>query len=223
MTRDVNIDPEWKEVLRPFFQSKNWQILADFVRVEYKNKKIYPNPKDIFKAFELSPFSKVKVVILGQDPYHGVGQAHGLSFSVKEGIKLPPSLQNIYKEIESDLKNKKDFKNGNLESWAGQGVFLLNAILTVVANTPASHQGNGWEEFTDNVIKTISDKKENVVFILWGNYARSKKSLIDTSKHLVLESPHPSPFSAYNGFFGSKPFSKCNKYLKEHGEKEIEW
>lgn len=223
MTREVQIEPEWKKVLEPFFNTENWQNLAEFTRTEYKNNKVYPNPKDIFKAFELTPFSNVKVVILGQDPYHGAGQAHGLCFSVPNGVPLPPSLQNIYKEIESDLKIKKDFKNGNLEDWARQGVFLLNAILTVVASNPASHQGCGWEEFTDNVIKTISDKKDHVVFILWGNYARSKKQLIDTSKHLVLESTHPSPFSAYNGFFGSKPFSKCNAYLKEHVEKEIEW
>jgi uracil-DNA glycosylase len=191
--------------------------------LQYKNKKIYPKPKDLFKAFWLTPFDQVKVVILGQDPYHGAGQAEGLCFSVPDGLPLPPSLQNIYKEIESDLNIKKDFKNGNLEGWAKQGVFLLNAILTVVANTPASHQGRGWEAFTDFVIETISKEKENVVFILWGNYARGKKTLIDTTKHLVIESTHPSPFSAYHGFFGSKPFSKCNEYLKSHGEKEIDW
>ncbi|MFN4181266.1 MAG: uracil-DNA glycosylase [Candidatus Paceibacteria bacterium] len=223
MMRDVQIESEWKKVLEPFFKTEIWQNLAEFTRAEYKNKKTYPNPKDVFKAFELTPFSKVKVVILGQDPYHGAGQAHGLCFSVPEGVPLPPSLQNIYKEIEADFGIKKDFKNGNLENWAQQGVFLLNAILTVVANTPASHQGKGWEDFTDYVIKKISDEKEHVVFILWGNYARSKKSLIDTSKHLVLESTHPSPFSAYNGFFGSKPFSACNAYLKKHGEKELRW
>lgn len=223
MKREVNIEAEWKEAIGQFFTTPVWEELAEFTRREYKNRKIYPNPKDIFKAFSLTPFSKVKVVILGQDPYHGAGQAHGLCFSVPERVPLPPSLQNIYKEIESDLKIKKDFKNGNLEDWAKQGVFLLNAILTVVASTPASHQGKGWEEFTDYVIKTISDKRENIVFILWGNYARSKKSLIDASKHLVLESPHPSPFSAHNGFFGSKPFSQCNTYLKEHRETEIRW
>lgn len=223
MSKEVNIEPEWKEALQEFFATDAWQNLSAFIREEYKNKKVYPNPKDIFKAFTLTPFSQVKVVILGQDPYHGAGQAEGLCFSVPLGVPLPPSLQNIYKEIESDLGIKKDFKNGHLESWANQGVFLLNAILTVVASTPASHQSKGWEEFTDFVIKKISEERENVVFILWGNYARSKKALIDTKKHLVLESPHPSPFSAYSGFFGSKPFSKCNDYLKKNGESEIRW
>ncbi len=223
MSKEVNIEPEWKEALQEFFATAAWQNLSEFVRAEYKNKKVYPNPKDIFKAFVLTPFSQVKVVILGQDPYHGVGQAEGLCFSVPPNVPLPPSLQNIYKEIESDLGIKKDFKNGHLESWATQGVFLLNAILTVVASMPASHQGKGWEEFTDFVIKKISEEREHVVFILWGNYARSKKVLINTSKHLVMESPHPSPFSAHSGFFGSKPFSKCNEYLKKNGEKEIDW
>lgn len=223
MSKEVNIEPEWKNALGDFFAGETWQNLTEYVRGEYQNKRVYPNPKDIFKAFELTPFSKVKVVILGQDPYHGPGQAHGLCFSVPDGMRLPPSLQNIYKEIESDLGVKKDFTNGNLGSWAKQGVFLLNAILTVVASTPASHQGHGWEELTDHVIKTISDKREHVVFILWGNYARGKKALIDTTKHLVIESTHPSPFSAHNGFMGSKPFSKCNEYLKTNGEKEIKW
>ncbi len=223
MNREVDIEPSWGMVLETFFKTETWAELSRFVRGEYKNKKIYPKPKDIFKAFWLTPFDQVKVVILGQDPYHGVGQAEGLCFSVPSGMPLPPSLQNIYKEIESDLKIKKDFKNGNLENWAKQGVFLLNAILTVVASNPASHQGRGWERFTDYVIKKISEEKEYAVFILWGNYARSKKQLIDTSKHLVLESTHPSPFSAHSGFFGSKPFSKCNEYLKSHGEKEISW
>jgi uracil-DNA glycosylase len=197
--------------------------LSDFIRQEYQEKTIYPKPENLFKAFWLTPFSKVRVVILGQDPYHDAGQAHGLCFSVPENTTLPPSLKNIYKEIESDLGIKKDFKSGNLESWAEQGVFLLNAILTVIAHTPTSHRNKGWEEFTDFVIKTISDKLDGVVFILWGNYARTKKSLIDTSKHLIIESPHPSPFSATSGFFGSKPFSKANKYLASHGQKEINW
>jgi len=219
----VDIEPSWAKALNDFFEAQSWTNLTDFIRGEYKNKKVYPKPKDLFKAFWLTPFDQVKVVILGQDPYHGPGQAHGLCFSVEDGTALPPSLKNIYKEIESDLSIKKDFKNGNLESWAKQGVFLLNAILTVVASTPASHQGKGWEEFTDFVIETISKEKENVVFILWGNYARGKKVLIDTTKHMVIESPHPSPFSAYNGFFGSKPFSKCNEYLKGHNKTEINW
>ena len=223
MKKDVDIEESWKKVMQEYFASEDFQKLSDFVRAEYTKKKIYPKPQDIFKAFWLTPFDKVKVVILGQDPYHGPMQAEGLSFSVQQGIKLPPSLQNIYKEIESDLGIKKDFTDGHLEPWAKQGVFLLNAILTVVANSPASHQGRGWEGFTDAVIKTISDKKEHVVFMLWGNFARSKKPLIDESKHLILESPHPSPFSANSGFFGSKPFSKCNEYLEENGEGKIVW
>lgn len=223
MSKRVEIEPEWKEVLRDYFEGERWKTLTDFVREEYKTKKIFPDPKNIFKAFWLTPFSKVKVVILGQDPYHNDGQAQGLSFSVPDNFPLPPSLQNIYKEIESDLKIKKDFKNGNLENWAEQGVFLLNAILTVVAHNAASHQKKGWEGFTDNVIKKISDEKEGVVFMLWGNFARSKKVLIDQNKHLVLESAHPSPLSAHNGFFGSKHFSKCNNYLKSKNQKEIGW
>jgi uracil-DNA glycosylase len=223
MNKNVELEESWKKEMQEYFSSESFQNLADFIRREYLSKKIYPKPQDIFKAFWLTPFSKVRVVILGQDPYHGPSQAEGLSFSVQPGIKLPPSLQNIYKEIENDLGIKKDFKDGHLESWAKQGVFLLNAILTVVANSPASHQGKGWEEFTDAVIKTISDKKEHVVFILWGNFARSKKSLIDENKHLIIESPHPSPFSANSGFFGSKPFSKCNNYLEKNGEKKIVW
>jgi uracil-DNA glycosylase len=162
-------------------------------------------------------------VILGQDPYHGAGQAQGLSFSVPTGMKLPPSLQNIYKEIEADTGVEKDFADGNLEAWAAQGVFLLNAILTVVAGSPASHQKHGWEEFTDTVIRKISDGNDNVVFMLWGKYAQSKKTLIDTDKHLVLEAPHPSPFSAHSGFFGCKHFSMCNEYLKKNGLREIIW
>ena len=221
--KDIVIEPEWKAILQDYFKSENFKILADFIRSEYRKKVIFPKPQDVFKAFWLTPFSKVRVVILGQDPYHDIGQAHGLCFSVLEGVKTPPSLKNIYKEIESDLGVKKDFDNGNLEKWAKQGVFLLNAILTVVAHTPASHKEKGWEEFTDTVIKTVSDKQEHVVFILWGNYARSKKTLIDESKHLILESPHPSPFSAHSGFFGCRHFSKCNDYLKKWGKGEIEW
>ena len=223
MPKSVDIEPSWQPALQEYFASESFQSLANAVRGEYTKKTIYPKPQDIFKAFWLTPFSEVQVVILGQDPYHGVGQAHGLSFSVPEGVKVPPSLQNIYKEIEVDLGIKKDFTNGNLESWAKQGVLLLNAILTVVAQNPASHRGLGWEEFTDTVIKTISDKKEHVVFILWGNFARSKKNLIDSTKHLILEAPHPSPFSAYSGFFGCKHFSACNAYLHKQGRDEVLW
>lgn len=223
MPQKINIEPEWLEVLNEVFSDEKFKTLATFVRQEYQTKKIFPKPENIFKAFWLTPFSQVKVVILGQDPYHGDGQAHGLCFSVPIGTALPPSLQNIYKEIESDLNIKKDFKSGNLEPWADQGVFLLNAILTVVAHSPASHRSKGWEEFTDAVIKTISDKRENVVFMLWGAYARGKKNLIDSQKHLVLEAPHPSPFSAYSGFFGCKHFSKCNHFLTSHEQQEISW
>lgn len=223
MTNKVKIEPEWAGVLEEVFATEEFSRLADFVRAEYLTKKIFPQPENVFKAFWLTPFSKVKVVILGQDPYHGDGQAHGLCFSVPKGVAIPPSLQNIYKEIESDLGVKKDFGSGNLESWAKQGVFLLNAILTVVAHSPASHQKKGWENFTDAVIKKISNEREGVVFILWGNYARGKKNLIDAGKHLILEAPHPSPLSAYAGFFGSKPFSKANKYLVSRGQAEIIW
>lgn len=220
---EIPLEPEWKEVLKDFLSTPEFKKLEAFVREEYKNKKVFPKLKDIFAAFEKTPFSKVHVVILGQDPYHNDGQAHGLSFSVPKGVALPPSLKNIYKEIESDLGVKKDFTDGNLEPWAEQGVFLLNAILSVEAHMPASHQKIGWEAFTDHVIKTISDKQEHVVFMLWGNFARSKKALIDTSKHLVLEASHPSPFSAYTGFFGSKHFSVCNEYLKKHSKEGIRW
>jgi uracil-DNA glycosylase len=214
----VNLHGEWQEVLKEYVATDDFKKLLNFVSAEYTNKQVFPPESSIFNAFDLTPFSKVKVVILGQDPYHNDGQAHGFSFSVQESISLPPSLKNIYKEIESDLGLKKDFKNGNLENWAKQGVFLLNAILTVVAHSPASHQKKGWEQFTDTVIKTISEKHEYVVFMLWGNYARSKIALIDVSKHLVLVAPHPSPLSAYTGFFGCKHFSKCNDYLRKHGK-----
>lgn len=223
MPKKVDIEPEWHEALEGIFSGENFLGLADFVRSEYKSKKVFPRPENVFKAFWLTPFSKVKVVILGQDPYHGDCQAHGLCFSVPTGTPLPPSLQNIYKEIESDLGIKKDFKSGNLEAWASQGVFLLNAILTVVAHSPASHRNKGWEGFTDAVIKTIADKREHVVFMLWGSFARGKKHLIDSEKHLILEAPHPSPFSAYSGFFGCQHFSKCNRYLASHGLTEISW
>lgn len=223
MASQVKIEPSWAEQLAGYFDTEKFKNLSDFIRSEYLGKTVYPKPENIFKAFWLTPFSEVKVVILGQDPYHGAGQAHGLCFSVADGIKPPPSLVNIYKELEADLGVKKDFTSGNLEDWSRQGVFLLNAILTVVASTPASHQKLGWEDFTDEVIKTISQRKEHVVFILWGNYARAKRVLIDQTKHLVIEAPHPSPFSAYSGFFGSKPFSQVNNYLKQQGESEIDW
>lgn len=223
MPKEIKIEKSWKEVLSDFWQTKTWEDLSEFVRGEYSTKDVFPKPKDIFRAFELTPISKIKVVILGQDPYHGGGQAEGLSFSVPKGIALPPSLQNIYKELNSDLGISKDFKDGSLVHWAEQGVLLLNAILTVAANSPASHRSAGWEDFTDEVIKKISEKTENTVFILWGNFARSKKNLIDESRHFVIESAHPSPFSARSGFFGSKPFSKTNLYLQKNGKTEIKW
>ncbi|BFD24861.1 MAG: uracil-DNA glycosylase [Candidatus Parcubacteria bacterium] len=223
MAKEVNIEPEWKKVLAPYLASPDFTNLADFVRQEYLNKTIYPRPENIFKAFWLTPFSQVKVVILGQDPYHGPGQAHGLCFSVPKGIPEPPSLKNIFKEIASDLGQPTSVSGGNLEAWAEEGVFLLNAILTVVANTPTSHRDRGWEKFTDTVIQTLSDKREHLVFILWGNYARSKKSLIDASKHLIIEAAHPSPLSAYNGFFGSRPFSRANDYLEKWQQEKINW
>ena len=188
-----------------------------------KGAKIYPPGSEIFSAFNLTPFDQVKVVILGQDPYHGDGQAHGLSFSVPEGVRQPPSLQNIIKELYNDLGISIPPDKGDLSSWAKQGVFLLNAILTVQANMAASHQEKGWEKFTDAVIKTLSDQKEGLVFILWGKFAQTKSELIDSGKHLIIKSAHPSPFSANNGFFGSKPFSKANDYLQSVGKSQIDW
>jgi len=219
---EVKIEKSWKDALFCEFEKPYFKELTEFVKSEYLSTTVYPPPKFVFNAFELTPFDNVEVVILGQDPYHGEGQAHGLCFSVPEKIKIPPSLKNIYKEIVSDIGGTIP-DHGNLEHWAKSGVLLLNATLTVRANTAGSHQNKGWETFTDSVIKTISDKKENVVFILWGNYARNKKTLIDNKKHLILEAPHPSPFSAYTGFFGCKHFSKTNEYLKKHGKKEIKW
>ncbi len=220
---EVAIESSWKKHLADEFEKPYFKELAEFVRTEYKTTSVYPAPKNIFHAFDLTPFEKVKVVILGQDPYHGPRQAIGLSFAVSEGIRNPPSLQNIFKELEDDLGQPLTHTDGDLSRWAKQGVLLLNATLTVRAHKANSHQGKGWEIFTDAVIKTLSDEREHLVFILWGNYARSKKPLIDWEKHCIIESTHPSPFSAANGFFGSKPFSKANTYLEEHGEKAIDW
>lgn len=219
---DVKIAPSWKELLSEEFHKPYFQELISFVKKEYKTQTIYPKGGDIFKAFDCCDFSNVKVVIIGQDPYHGPGQANGLSFSVSPGIRIPPSLLNIYKEIHSDL-GKPIPLSGDLERWAKQGVLLLNATLTVKASAPGSHQNRGWEIFTDAVIKKISDEKEGVVFLLWGAYAQKKGEIIDRSKHLVLMSPHPSPFSADRGFFGCKHFSKANAYLKSKGKEEIDW
>lgn len=217
------MEPSWKKALQEEFGKDYFKKLREFVKAEYRHAIVYPPPKHIFRAFELCPFDKVKVVILGQDPYHGPGQANGLCFAVAEGMPLPPSLQNIFKEIESDLGRELRNRSGDLERWAKQGVLLLNATLTVRARNAGSHQGKGWEEFTDAVIRTLSDRKEHLVFILWGNYARAKGAHIDRTKHLVIESAHPSPFSAANGFFGSKPFSRTNEYLLAHGKSPIDW
>lgn len=218
---EVRIEPSWRQKLEEEFGKPYFTELTRFVKDEYAAGDVYPRPENLFRAFELTPFENVKVVILGQDPYHGAGQATGLSFAVEEGVTLPPSLRNIYKELEADLG--KPVAHKDLTRWARQGVLLLNATLTVRARTPGSHQGKGWEAFTDAVIRILSEEKECLVFILWGNYARTKGAHIDRTKHLVLESAHPSPFSANSGFFGSKPFSKANAYLAEHGKDPIDW
>lgn len=217
-----NLDPTWKKILVEEFSKDYFKNLTEFVAQEYTTKTIYPEQKDVFKALNLCPFNKTKVVIIGQDPYHGAGQANGLSFAVQKNTRIPPSLKNIFKEIESDT-NIQPEQNGDLSRFAKQGVLLLNATLTVQAQNPGSHQNKGWEIYTDAIIKKLSEKKKHLVFILWGNYAKKKSLLIDTSKHLVLESSHPSPFSAHSGFFGSKPFSKTNMYLRDHTQKEIDW
>lgn len=220
---NIQLEESWKNILAEECEKPYFKELAAFVKGEYVSKPIYPHPKNIFNAFALTPFTEVKVVILGQDPYHGAGQAHGLSFSVVEGVRNPPSLQNIFKEIESDLGTKPHTESGDLSRWARQGVLLLNATLTVEKGKAGSHQGKGWEEFTDTVIRALSEKRERLVFILWGNYARNKGAHIDRGRHLVIESAHPSPFSAANGFFGSKPFSKANAYLVEQRQTPIDW
>lgn len=219
---EVKIESSWKSRLATEFEKPYFDELVHFVKKEYSTQKVYPKGNEIFNAFEKTPFDNVKVVILGQDPYHEPGQAHGLCFSVNDGIPLPPSLQNIYKELNDDL-NIKTPSSGNLERWAEQGVLLLNATLTVRAHRAGSHQQKGWEEFTDAVIHKIAEEKEHVVFILWGSYAQKKGSFIDPSKHLVIKSPHPSPLSSYRGFFGSKPFSKTNQYLQQTGQIPINW
>lgn len=219
---DVNIAPSWKEKLQVEFEKAYFQQLTAFVKEEYHTHTVFPPGNEIFRAFDKCNFDQVKVVIIGQDPYHGSGQANGLCFSVREGVRVPPSLVNIYKERKNDL-GKPIPVSGELESWAKQGVLLLNATLTVRASSPGSHQKKGWEEFTDAVIQKISSEKENVVFILWGAYAQKKGEVIDRSKHHIITSPHPSPFSADRGFFGSKPFSKTNSYLKSKGLTEIDW
>ena len=219
---DVNIEASWKARLNQEFEKEYFIKLSDFIKNEYRLQTIYPPGSLIFNAFNLCPFQKVQAVIIGQDPYHGPGQAHGLCFSVREGTDFPPSLKNIFKEIESDLGIKRPV-NGNLERWASQGVLLLNATLTVKAHQAGSHQKRGWEQFTDSVISVLNNEKENIVFFLWGAYAQKKGESIDRSRHLVLESVHPSPLSASRGFFGNKHFSRCNEYLKAHGIEPINW
>jgi uracil-DNA glycosylase len=221
--KEVKLEPSWKEHLKDELEKPYFKELTTFVRDRYQHAIIYPPPQNVFRAFELCSFDKVEVVILGQDPYHGPQQANGLCFAVSEGISLPPSLQNIFKELESDLGGKLINRTGDLERWATQGVLLLNATLTVEAHKAGSHQGKGWERFTDAAIKALSDDREHLVFMLWGNYAKAKGAHIDRTKHMVIESAHPSPFSAYNGFFGSKPFSKANTYLESHGKTPIDW
>ena len=219
---DVKIENSWKEALKNEFEKPYFAALCDFVRQEYKTSTIYPPASLIFNAFNLCPMDKIKVVIIGQDPYHEPGQAHGLCFSVNDGVKFPPSLQNIYKEIASEY-NQPMPQSGNLTRWAEQGVLLLNATLTVRAHMAASHQGKGWETFTDNVIKEVNDRCQNVVFLLWGSYAQKKEAYIDKSKHCVLKAAHPSPLSAYRGFFGCNHFILANNYLRKCGKEEIVW
>jgi uracil-DNA glycosylase len=218
----VKIHPEWHELLKEEFEKDYFLKLTEFVKNEYQTKQIFPPRKLIFNAFEKCPPSKVKVVIIGQDPYHGIGQAMGLSFSVPEGIKTPPSLVNIRKEIRSDLGIDSKVRN-DLTFWADQGVLLLNSVLTVESRKAGSHSGKGWEIFTDEVIKKVSESKEKLVFILWGAYAQKKGIFINGNNHLIIKSAHPSPLSAYNGFLGSKPFSQTNEFLKANGKKEIIW
>jgi len=219
---DVKIAHSWKSRLSQEFEKPYFFQLIDFVKAEYQSATVYPPGKEIFKAFDACDFDQTRVVIIGQDPYHGPGQANGLCFSVHDGVRTPPSLVNIFKEIHKDL-GKPIPTTGNLERWANQGVLLLNATLTVRASSPGSHQNKGWEIFTDEIIKKISDEKTHVVFLLWGAYAQKKGEVIDRNKHLVLMSAHPSPFSADRGFFGCRHFSKANEYLKSKGLREIDW
>lgn len=219
---NVQIEESWKKHLAPEFEKDYFVQLTDFVRNEYAHTTVYPPGRLIFNAFNLCPFDRVKVVIIGQDPYHGPGQAHGLCFSVNDGIAFPPSLQNIFKEIQADL-GKPIPTSGNLTRWAEQGVLMLNATLTVRAHAAGSHQRRGWEEFTDAAIRALNNERKHLVFILWGAYAQKKGAFIDRSRHLVLTSAHPSPLSAHNGFFGNHHFSLTNDYLRAHGQTPIDW
>lgn len=216
------IGNDWDEILKPIWESPGFHNFMNIVKEKYKENTCFPEYNNIFNALKLTPYSKVKVVILGQDPYHGVGEAHGLSFSVQDGIKKPPSLKNIFKELHDDLGFDEP-ESGNLEKWAKEGVLLLNSVLTVEKDKAASHKDLGWNLFTDHIIKLLNQKETPIVFVLWGNFARSKKVFITNEKHLVIESVHPSPFSVYNGFFGSKPFSKTNDFLIKTGQTPIDW
>jgi len=220
----LNLEESWKVVLKAEFEKEYMQKLLAFLQTQLEqNRLIYPENSLIFNAFSHTPFHKVKIVILGQDPYHGVNQAHGLSFSVQKGVPIPPSLQNIFKELQAEYKDFQFPQHGDLSSWADQGVLLLNASLTVEASKAGSHQNQGWEKFTDRVIQTLSEQRTGIVFLLWGKYAQAKAGLIDQNKHLVLMAAHPSPFSAFNGFFGCNHFIKTNEYLEKNGEKGIDW
>jgi len=220
--KKIQIERSWLKALEEEFQKPYFISLADSLRILYQEKEIFPHPSNIFNAYNSTPFNKIKVVIIGQDPYHGPGQAHGLSFSVLDGVKIPPSLKNIFKELSNDLKVEIP-KSGNLDKWAKEGVLLLNNVLTVERSMANSHKKLGWEEFTKATIQNISRKLENIVFLLWGRDAQSKEPLIDSSKHLILKSVHPSPLSAYNGFFGCKHFSKTNNYLVKNHIEKIDW
>jgi uracil-DNA glycosylase len=220
----LNLEESWKEVLEAEFDKEYMIKLRSFLQSQQEQKRlIYPENGLIFNAFKHTPFNKVKVVIIGQDPYHGANQAHGLSFSVQKGVPIPPSLQNIFKELQAEYPDFQFPKHGDLSSWADQGVLLLNATLTVEATKAGSHQKQGWEQFTDQVIQILSEQRKGIVFLLWGKYAQAKAALIDQNKHLVLMAAHPSPFSAYNGFFGCNHFIKTNEFLEKNGEKGIDW
>lgn len=219
---DVRIAEDWKELLREEFSKPYFDMLVNFVKGEYSSGVVYPSGKNIFRAFDKCPFDKLKVVIIGQDPYHGPGQANGLCFSVGEGVPFPPSLQNIFKEVASDIGTPIP-TSGELDRWAEQGVLLLNAVLTVRAHSAASHAGRGWEQFTDAVVRAIAERKEGVVYMLWGSYAQKKGAIANPEKNLILKAVHPSPLSAYRGFFGCKHFSQANQYLQQIGKSPIEW
>lgn len=219
---DVKIAQDWKEILQPEFDKPYFRELTDFVRQEYASRRIFPRAGNIFRAFDKCPFDKLKVVIIGQDPYHGEGQANGLCFSVADGIPFPPSLQNIFQEVSSDL-NRPVPASGNLDRWAEQGVLLLNAVLTVRAHEAASHAGRGWETFTDAVVRAIAERKQGIVYLLWGSYAQRKGAIADPARNCILKAVHPSPLSAYRGFIGCRHFSQANAYLHSQGKAEIEW